>query len=156
MPLKEVLKLNIFQYGQDAKTVSQRSGREFDVKIEELRKTVLSFRVADGYTPKSKLAGTDSILQLMQLLGQSQQLQQAFGSMLPGMFTHLAQLTGVRGLEEYTPQPQQVQQNLQQAKVPEQASLAIEQQRVDQEGAAAGQANAIAMAQALASQQQGV
>jgi len=115
MPLKEILKLNIYQYGQDATTISQRSGKEYAVKIAELRDVVLSFRVADGYTPKSKLAGTDSIIQLMQLLGQSAPLQQAYGPMLPGMFAHLAQLMGVRGLEEYSPGPQQAQQNQQTA-----------------------------------------
>ena len=111
MPLKEILKLNIFQYGEDAITISQRSGKVFDVKIAEIRQKVLSFRVADGYTPKSKLAGTDAIVQLMQLVGQSQPLQAAYGPMLPGMFAHLAQLMGVRGLEEYTPNPQLAQQN---------------------------------------------
>ena len=114
-PLKEILKLNIFQYGSDAHTVSQRSGKEFYVKIEELRNLVLSFRVADGYTPKSKLAGTDAIMQLMQLIGQSPVLQQSYGPMLPGMFSHLAQLMGIRGLEEYTPSQQQSVQNQQQA-----------------------------------------
>lgn len=112
MPLKEILKLNIFQYGQDTKTVSQRSGKEFTAKISELREVVLSFRVADGYTPKSKLAGTDSIVQVMQLIGQSQLLQQVYGPMLPGMLSHLAQLMGIRGMEEYSPNPQQAQQNL--------------------------------------------
>jgi hypothetical protein len=113
MPMKEVLKLNIFQYGQDAKTVSQRTGKEYDVKISELRNQVLSFRVADGYTPKSKLAGTDAIMSGIQMISQSQPLQVAYGAMLPGMFAHLMQLMGVRGLEEYTPEPQQVQQNQQ-------------------------------------------
>jgi hypothetical protein len=113
-PLKEILKLNIFQYGSDTHTVSQRSGKEFFVKIEKLRDLVLSFRVADGYTPKSKLASTDSLIQLMQMIGQSQALQQSFGPMLPGMFSHLAQLLGVRGLEEYTPSQEQAMQNQQQ------------------------------------------
>jgi len=139
MPLKELIKLNIYQYGQDSITVSQRTGKEFEVKISKLREKVLSFRVADGYTPKSKLAATDSIMQLMQLLGQSQPLQATMGNMLPGMFVHLAQLMGVRGLEEYAPQPEQAQQNLQ-------ASQAIEQQRVDQQGM-------VAQAQAAAAQQ---
>lgn len=111
MPLKEVLKLNIFQYGQDAKTVSQRSGREYDAKISELRQHVLSFRVADGYTPKSKMAGTEALMAGMQMIGQSQPLQIAYGAMLPGMFSHLMQLMGVNGMEEYTPEPQQVAAN---------------------------------------------
>lgn len=142
MPLKELIKLNIYQYGQDSITVSQRTGKEFQVKIAKLREKVLAFRVADGYTPKSKLAATDSIMQLMQLLGQSQPLQATMGNMLPGMFVHLAQLMGVRGLEEYAPQPEQAQQNLQ-------AANAIEQQKVDQEGM-------IAQAQAMAAQQGGM
>lgn len=112
MPLKETLKLNIYQYGEDTVTISQRSGKEYQAKISALRDKVLSFRVADGYTPKSKLASTDSIVQLMQMIGQSQILQASYGPMLPGMFAHLAQLMGVRGLEEYTPSAPQVQNNL--------------------------------------------
>ena len=118
MPLKEVLKLNIYQYGQDAVTISQRSGKEYSVKIAEIREQVLAFRVADGYTPKSKMASTESLMAGMQMIGQSEALQVAYGSMLPGMFSHLMQLMGVRGMEEYTPQPQQVQQNQQAATAP--------------------------------------
>jgi hypothetical protein len=115
MPLKEILKLNIYQYGEDAEVVSQKDGSVKKVDIEKLKTQVLSFRVADGYTPKSKLAGTDSIMQLMQILGQSQLLQQRYGPMLPGMFAHLAQLLGVRGLEEYTPDAGQQESNMMQA-----------------------------------------
>lgn len=112
MPLKEILKLNIFQYGDDAIVISQKNGEQYDIKIEELKKQVLAFRVADGYTPKSKLAGTESLINLMTMLSQSQPLQASYGPMLPAMFSHLAQLTGVRGLEEYTPNAQQTQQNM--------------------------------------------
>lgn len=118
MPLKEILKLNIYQYGENAEVVSQRSGQTVSIDIEKLKAQVLAFRVADGYTPKSKLASTESIQLLMQMLMQSQGLQQAYGVMLPGMFAHLAQLMGVRGMEEYTPSPEQQQQNqLQQAQL---------------------------------------
>jgi hypothetical protein len=112
MPLKEILKLNIFQYGENAEVISQKDGNIITIDIEALKNKVLSFRVADGYTPKSKLASTDSIMQLMQILGQSQLLQQAYGTSLPAMFAHLAQLMGVRGLNEYTPNQEMVQQNL--------------------------------------------
>lgn len=109
MPLKYMIKLNIFQYGEDAEVVSQKSGDQVSVKLSELRDKVLSFKVADGYTPKSKMAGTDSLASLMQMLTQSQPLQQAYGQMLPSMFAHLASLMGVKGLEEYSPPPQQAQ-----------------------------------------------
>lgn len=113
MPLKEMLKLNIFQYGDDSVVVSQKDGSVVTVNLAELRQKVLAFRVADGYTPKSKLAGTDSVMQLMQMLTQSQALQQQYGPALPNMFAHLAQLLGVRGLEEYTPSPDQQKTNMQ-------------------------------------------
>jgi hypothetical protein len=109
MPLKYMIKLNIFQYGEDAEVISQKDGNQITVKLNELRDKVLSFKVADGYTPKSKLAGTDSLASLMQMLTQSAPLQQAYGPMLPSMFAHLAQLMGVKGLEEYSPQQPQVQ-----------------------------------------------
>ncbi len=103
-PLKNILKLNVFQYGEDAILVSQKSGKDVTVNINELRTKVLAFRVADGYTPKSKLAGTETINAAIQMISQSEILQQAYGPMLPGMFSHLMQLQGIRGLEEYTPQ----------------------------------------------------
>jgi len=106
MPLKEMIKLNIFQYGADAELVSQKTGDIISININELRDKVLAFRIADGYTPKSKLAGTESIMALIQMIGQSQPLQMAYGAALPQVFAHLAQLMGVRGLEEYNP-PQQ-------------------------------------------------
>lgn len=102
-PLKSIIALNIFQNGSNVEIVSQKSGEVVKIDIEALRKAVLSFRMADGYTPKSKLASTDMIAQGMQMIGQSQILQQTFGSMLPGMFIHLMSLSGVKGLEEYDP-----------------------------------------------------
>ena len=142
MPIKETLKLNIFQYGTDTITVSQRSGKEYSVKIAALRDKVLSFRVADGYTPKSKLAGTESLMQLMQLLGQSQPLQASYGPMLPAMFSHLAQLMGVRGLEEYSPNAQQAQQNMQIAQAQKAGIDPTTGQPIDQAAAAQAQATA--------------
>ena len=112
MPLKEILKLNIYQYGENSDVISQKDGNTKSIDIEKLKTKVLAFKVADGYTPKSKLAGTESIMQLMQILGQSQVLQQRLGDMLPGMFVHLAQLMGVKGLNEYAPPPEKQQQNL--------------------------------------------
>lgn len=112
MPLKEILKLNIFQFGENAEVVSQKDGKVVKVDIDELKSKVLSFRVADGYTPKSKLASTESLMQMMQILGSSPLLQQQLGPMLPAMFAHFAQLVGVRGLEEYLPDAQQQLQNV--------------------------------------------
>lgn len=111
-PLKEILKFNIHQFGEDVVIVSQKTGDVINVDIAALRKTVLSFRVADGYTPKSKLASTEAITQIMQLISQSPILQQVYGPMLPAIVDHLAQLMGVRGLSEYMPQQSQPQQQV--------------------------------------------
>ena len=109
--MKSVMALNIMQYGEDVELVSQKTGDVVKVDIAELRKRTLSFRIADGYTPKSKLASTEMISQGIQLIGQSQFLQQAYGQYLPGMFAHLMQLGGVRGLEEYDPMKAQALQS---------------------------------------------
>lgn len=103
-PMKDFMLLNIYQYGNNAQIVSQRTGETIDVNIDELRKQVLAFRIADGYTPKSKLASTDAVASGLQMIQQSPMLQQAYGMMLPSMFAHLMSLMGVRGLEEYNPQ----------------------------------------------------
>ena len=107
VPLKEILKFNIFQFGKDMTVVSQTTGKEIAIVVADLREKVLKFRLADGYTPKSKLASTEVIMQLMQVIMQAPILQQAYGASLPSMLAHLAQLGGVRGLDEYNPQPQQ-------------------------------------------------
>ena len=102
-PLKSILALNIFQYGDDAIVTSQVSGKQLDVKIDELRKVVMSFKIADGYTPKSKIASTEIILAGMNMIQQSPLLQQTFGNRLPGMFTHFMTLSGAKGFEQYDP-----------------------------------------------------
>ncbi len=99
--------LNIFINGDDVAVVSQKTGEVININIAELRKSVLSFRLGDGYSPKSKLASVDAIAGGLQLLSTSPVLQEAYGPMLPGMFSHLMSLQGVKGLEEYDPRNQQ-------------------------------------------------
>ncbi len=121
VPLKEILKLNIMQYGDDAIVVSRNTGESIMVKISQLRKKVLAFRVADGFTPKSKLASADMLRELMLMISQSPILQQAYGPGLADMFAHLAQLGGVRDLSQYKPNDQQMAQFQQQQIAMEQA-----------------------------------
>ncbi|EDO29124.1 predicted protein [Nematostella vectensis] len=102
-PLKSILVLNIYQYGTDTAVVSQRSGEVLNIDLDQLRKQVLAFRVADGMTPKSKMASTAMITTGLQMIATSQGLQAAYGPSLPAMFAHMMQLGGVRGLEEYDP-----------------------------------------------------
>ena len=109
-PLKNILKMNLLQYGEDAVVTNQKTGDSVNVNIQELRAASLAFRLADGYTPKSKLASTQTIEAAMQMISQSPVLAEVYGQALPGMFTHLMQLAGVRGMEEYLPKQQQPSQ----------------------------------------------
>jgi len=102
-PLKSILALNIFQYGENTVVISQKTGDVVTIDLAELRKQVLAFRIADGSTPKSKLASVEAISGILTLISTSQILQQSYGQMLPAMVAHLAQLQGIRGLEEYDP-----------------------------------------------------
>lgn len=101
MPLKEQLKLNIFMFGEDTKVISPRSNKPIEATIDELIKHNLQFEVADGYTPKSKMANTETLMGIMNLISTSPFLQQVYGSQLPGLLAHMAQLGGVRGFEQY-------------------------------------------------------
>lgn len=100
-PMKEQLKLNILQFGEDTTIISPRSKKPVALTIEELINTNMQFEVADGYTPKSKMANTEMLMGLMNLVGTSPVLQQVYGPQLPAIVAHLAQLGGVRGFDEY-------------------------------------------------------
>lgn len=102
-PMKSIMVLNIYQNASEAKVVSQRNGNTVTINVDELRKQVLAFRVADGYSPKSKLASVDMLTMAFQLIQNSPILQQQYGAYLPGLFSHMMQLGGVRGFDEYNP-----------------------------------------------------
>lgn len=100
--IKDQMKLNILQFGQDTVITSPRNNKTLEVNIEELQKANLMFEVADGYTPKSKMANTEFLGTIINLIGTSPVLQQQMGQQLPGMLSHLATLGGLRGFSQYT------------------------------------------------------
>jgi hypothetical protein len=109
VPIKEQIKLNIFQYGPTGIFQNIKTGEPLEVTqadLEDLRKTVLMFKVADGYTPASKIAGTDVLKEGMLFLSQSPQLQATLGPALPNVWAHIMTLGGVTGIEEYLPENQ--------------------------------------------------
>jgi hypothetical protein len=117
-PMKSMMTLNIFQYGDDVQIVSQKTGEILNISIDELRKQILSFRLADGYTPKSKIASTDVLVQGLTVIQNSPILQQAYGNRLPAMFAHFMSLAGAKGFEEYDPSYMQAQEQQNQAGLP--------------------------------------
>lgn len=145
--MKEQLKLNILMFGESTTIISPRNGKSLEVNIQELQRVQLQFEIADGYTPKSKLAGTDMLMGIINLIMNSTHLQQVYGSQLPAMVAHLAQLGGVRGMEQYATeaikqweasfglqaQIQQLAAQLQQMQVDQQAQRTAQAQQGGQQ-----------------------
>ena len=108
VPLKNIIKLNIYQYGQNAHLVSQKNGQEIDVDINELRQHSLAFKLAGGVNPKNQLAATEDLEMIMHIIAQSPIAQQAYGHKMPQIISHLAQLRGIKGFEEYEPSEEEM------------------------------------------------
>lgn len=118
LPIKEQIKLNIYQYGVDGIFQDQTNGKAYEInaaKLADIRKKVGSFKIADGFTPAERVASTDVLVEGMKFISQSPLLQQSLGPMLPQMFVHFMSLGGVKALEQYLPPPQPAPaQNIQQ------------------------------------------
>lgn len=116
LPIKYQIKLNIYQHGVQGNFQNFKTGDVYNIDantLETMKQKVLSLSIADGFTPKSKVASTDFLAKLLETVAQVPLLQSTWGQALPGMFAHLAQLGGVRGLEQYLPKmtnPNQQQQ----------------------------------------------
>lgn len=113
LPIKFQMQLNIFQQGVHGNFQNFKTGEVYNIDakaLQDIQKKALSFRIADGYTPKSKLASTEFLTALLESLSQNQVLTQTLGSASPAIWMHLAQLGGVRGIEQYFPQQQQQSQ----------------------------------------------
>jgi len=112
LPIKEQIKLNIYQYGVSGSYQNMSSGEVYEItakKLEDMRKIVNNFKLADGLLPADKIASTEVLMGGIQLLSSSQVLQQTMGQMLPKMFLYLLSVGGVRGLEQFMPQVQSAQ-----------------------------------------------
>lgn len=104
--LKETIKFNLFMHPSAGIYTNNKSGEGVKVSPDDFNKMQeagLKFRIADGYTPKSKMAGTDVISSMLQSILASPILLQLFGNQAPRMVAHLMQLMGVRDFAQYAP-----------------------------------------------------
>lgn len=106
VPLKQFLLLNIMRYSADEVVQHVETGEAIQVDINELTQTTLDFKVADGFTPKDKLANSDMLTLALNTLMQSPQLAQMYGASLPGVFDHILRLGGINGIDQYAPAQQ--------------------------------------------------
>lgn len=114
-PLKEQIKLNIFQNSGEVEGTYQNPGNgdlyEVDAQmIEQIRKKVHKFQVADGFHPAEKIASGDILQFGFQTIQNSPQLQASYGPALPYIFAHMMQLGGVKGFDQYTQMAQRLMQ----------------------------------------------
>lgn len=100
-PMKEMMKLNIFMFGEDTTVIAPRTNKLMEVAIQDLIASNLQFEMADGYTPKSKMANTEMLMGIINMISTSPALQQVYGTQLPAMVAHLATLGGLRGFDQY-------------------------------------------------------
>jgi hypothetical protein len=106
LPLKEQIKLNIFQNSGSVAGTYQNPGNgdiyQVDAEmIERIRTKVQQFQIADGFHPAEKLASGDVLQMGFQTIQNSPLLAQHFGPALPYIFSHLMQLGGVKRFDQY-------------------------------------------------------
>lgn len=99
MPLKDSIKLNILSHKDEIRALNFNTGELHIAKPGDFIDAVIEFQMADGFTPKSKLADTQQLQLAFQTLQQVPALSQGFN--MPDMFAHLMSLMGVKNLEQY-------------------------------------------------------
>ncbi len=105
-PLKEVIKLNTMQYQQEKVVYNPNRGQPVNVKPEDLRKSAVHFKVADGLIPSDKITGDDLLQVVIQQFGSSPQLAQGYN--LSDAFTYLMKTQGL-DLTPFAKSPAQLQ-----------------------------------------------
>lgn len=115
LPLKEQIKLNIFQHPGEIEGTYQNPGNgdiyEVNMEmIEQIKKKVKQFKIADGMLPSDKIAASDVLQFGFQTIQNSPILQQHYGPALPYIFAHMMQMGGVMGFDQYTQMALRMQQ----------------------------------------------
>lgn len=103
VPIKEMLKLNILQYQQDAEIYNPTSKKTVSVKQAELRTKAVSFKMSDGLTPNEKLLSTEEWNVALQTIQSVPVLQQGY-EIVP-LFSYLMSTRGTEDLEQFEKSP---------------------------------------------------
>lgn len=118
-PLKEQLKFNILRFATDQEILSERLERVVQIDPATIRRSIVEFQLADGLTPKNKLANTDAYVAFLNLFSTVPQLAAQYD--MGRLAAYLASLlgaihidrfrldapgTGVPGAQPPVPEPQ--------------------------------------------------
>ena len=106
-PLKDLLKFNILTNLKQVDFVDSLTGTQYQLDTSELYTKQVELKVADGFTPKSKLMSVEDLQQALMFIQNSPVLSQQYD--VGAMFAHLMSLRGVKGLKQFALQaaPQQ-------------------------------------------------
>jgi hypothetical protein len=99
VPLKEMIKINIIQYQEEAEYYNTDSKVAVPVKPQDLRKASLTFKLSDGIMPSEKLMATDILQVFMQTIQTSPLMQAEFD--MVGAFTYWCKLQGAQWFEDF-------------------------------------------------------
>lgn len=102
-PIKEIIRANMLQYLISGKFYSRKLKKVIEVNPVELRSAALEFIVTDGLIPASKVANTDFLSVLVQMLLQPNLMPLAIqqGYDIFAMINHIASLQNVPSLENF-------------------------------------------------------
>jgi hypothetical protein len=103
-PLKEVIKLNIFQYQLAGDVFNRAKGKNVSIDPNALRQATLEFKVSDGLLPSDKLIGADALQTSLQVIGSSPQISQAYN--IAPLFSYLMKTQGAH-IQEFEKSQQQ-------------------------------------------------
>lgn len=109
-PLKEITKMNVLQYQGPAELYNLQKQQMVTVSPQDLRKSILQFKMTDGQTPSEKLLSLD-------LLGQVAQLGMAVPAInaeydVVGMMLYSFKSQGAYWLDNFKRTPEQRQEFL--------------------------------------------
>lgn len=97
--LKEILKLNIFQYQAPTSIYSPAAKKLVDIKPQNLRQKAIIFKLSDGLLPTDKLMSSELLQVFMQTIQTSPLMQAEFD--IVGAFTYWCKTQGAQWFEDF-------------------------------------------------------
>lgn len=104
-PMKEIIKINTYQYQPRTSVYSQSQRRAVEIDPVAIRKAVLAFKMTDGLVPTDKVIHTDVMQVALQVLGSSPQLSGAYN--VGELFSYLLK-TQNADISEFQKSPEQL------------------------------------------------
>lgn len=98
-PIKEIIKYNVLQYVKPSSVYFSVKKTRVEINPQILRDISLDFKMSDGLVSSAKIADSDFLSSLMQLIPQNAELQQRFD--IVKLVGYLASLRNVPGLDAF-------------------------------------------------------